>query len=1788
MRTFLALLFLCLGLSASAQNQTPIYNLARTNTVRETNWIAIVSHPNATNGTRRIQVVDLVSSMQGFSNWTTVAVTNAQPPSTVLTNLSGTGALTNLFVAVDPTDGSQFAIVFGNTNGSGRAYPLIKGTNVVIYTNSQGIVINAQPAGLTTVLSVSNTVSFPLAFEGTNSLGRLLSLEAGTNFVIYARGSSNLVLNGMPSGTGGGGASTNANQFGAAGSTLTLASGLKTTNQVNFGGFTNNGAFTNSDEVLIGNHLYVGGSVNMEGGGIANDTFTMNSALNLATKNTNQLLYSDSARDVQTGDMGQMGAYDFDSWSYFNRAGITNLQAKTKVDGFVKSMKAVNLWTSIVDAVTFYADQQYPTNGSNFISIRGRLSNLLTNRPVLTRHGLSVASSVAIAGFSMPDTRTGTVAVVVRNATNTPPFGRVVALNSSFGAGHEISIYYDGGVFDGINWSGGFAQGLVKWNNGLGPSGQTASFIPTDGTQGAFEYDPTRHTLFLTSDNNHTSKSYVDSVLTETVADATIISNVLNRLTIGTFGGFGSYDPALPTFSVGCMVLLNRVISDAEAKELEMCMTWLEPATEHWVFEGDSLLYNNFNLWSNDVPHQLHRMAGISNNVVIHTVANSGQALSTIVSQTNEWMRYAPGKYGIDRTRFFLGAGVNDLLLNSDAGTNIFSNTVFLASIASRLGMETIVMTPPQSLVYTNNQPIQWTNTINLIMSNASLFNYVFPRHMVHAKTNANYYNHLDPVGVHYNAAEYRKEAEELVQMLYGGQRQYQTLHLDSKTPSPNLVFGTLWADYDTYNPTSGVVKFFDGSITANLVGVTASDTPLNGQTLKWNSATGKYTHEDDNTGAAGAVIQVQTNSVVVGNQTNLNLIAGSNISLLATNVPGSGKVDVQINSTGGGGSSVGADGQVQYASNALFQSSAKFTYSPITETLFLDVSGNKPGLLIDDNGSTFGVYLTSRAIQATNGALTMQAGNSAAAMATNAFSISSTTGAVTPATDARQNFGSSSAYWNGGFFASLFPSNFTKQSGGTFEMPEETAPGTPASGLGRLYAKSDGKLYWKDDGGTETDLTLGASVNGEAAVTNATRIGLVNGKSGITNLLRSLEGGFGISLTNRGTNIDIAITDAELIEFAGVSTNKVAFTNSIVVTNGTGGITVSRAIGSDGVVRYQVNDDDVGSGGTNFAGIVVTNTIGSPIMMIDTVTNIVIDGKTNHYVCRPTNTFTMTAQNLPTTSVGMAWDIDVYIAVTNMTLGNPAFFTNRLDQLPPVVLSAPSTNRYTIRWNGTNMLWIDDWQQLTTGTGPTALQTNAILSKVAITNATADRVAVFAATTSQLTNDTITITQLRFLGNIGDGSRLTNFAGTVSAAGLGVLTNIATTGAITNLNDNQFAAESTIASIKDGALITNNYHHGTLIVSNSSGSGGSGFGAVRLASTNNTGYTELAHTNAVTGTNRLVFSLGTSTPAAAQVLKLHSSTISAGVNTIIITNDTDSVGAGAENTATNANQFGAAGATLTIKDTAMLTNVQHYGRLDITNGPGAVGSIRFLPTNGQAFTEITTTNAGAGTNTLVLSLGATTLAAGQPLRLHSATASSGTMVAVVTNDLVQNYDTIYVDAAAMVSNITAGATFTTVEEGASPTTNKMSDGYTFSGTTSNYVGFKLAMPLDWDLGTVRVKLWTQSTNNLSTTTNVWCVQAVALKNADVLTNSTVVWGTAAMCSNNVSSAGSQVLLTPATETLTVANTPAAAGQLVYWRVWRNTGHGLDRDSQGADAGQVKLLGAWIQYGRTATKVASW
>lgn len=54
-------------------------------------------------------------------------------------------------------------------------------------------------------------------------------------------------------------------------------------------------------------------------------------------------------------------------------------------------------------------------------------------------------------------------------------------------------------------------------------------------------------------------------------------------------------------------------------------------------------------------------------------------------------------------------------------------------------------------------------------------------------------------------------------------------------------------------------------------------------------------------------------------------------------------------------------------------------------------------------------------------------------------------------------------------------------------ELLEQAAPGTPGTGVVALYALADGKVYIKDDVGTQTDLTA-VGAGGGAADTFVTR----------------------------------------------------------------------------------------------------------------------------------------------------------------------------------------------------------------------------------------------------------------------------------------------------------------------------------------------------------------------------------------------------------------------------------------------------------------------------------------------------------------------------------------------------------------------------------------------------------------------------------------------------------------------------------------------------------------------------
>jgi hypothetical protein len=78
--------------------------------------------------------------------------------------------------------------------------------------------------------------------------------------------------------------------------------------------------------------------------------------------------------------------------------------------------------------------------------------------------------------------------------------------------------------------------------------------------------------------------------------------------------------------------------------------------------------------------------------------------------------------------------------------------------------------------------------------------------------------------------------------------------------------------------------------------------------------------------------------------------------------------------------------------------------------------------------------------------------------------------------------------------------STVTLDDTGAITVPEMAAPATPAAGKVAVYAKSDGKLYIKDDAGTETDLAGGGggSIGGSTGATD-NRVIRADGTGGST-----------------------------------------------------------------------------------------------------------------------------------------------------------------------------------------------------------------------------------------------------------------------------------------------------------------------------------------------------------------------------------------------------------------------------------------------------------------------------------------------------------------------------------------------------------------------------------------------------------------------------------------------------------------------------------------------------------------
>ncbi len=93
--------------------------------------------------------------------------------------------------------------------------------------------------------------------------------------------------------------------------------------------------------------------------------------------------------------------------------------------------------------------------------------------------------------------------------------------------------------------------------------------------------------------------------------------------------------------------------------------------------------------------------------------------------------------------------------------------------------------------------------------------------------------------------------------------------------------------------------------------------------------------------------------------------------------------------------------------------------------------------------------------------------------------------------------------------------------TGSYMQFYEIASPTTPSSGWGRVYAKTDGKIYFKNDGGTEFDLTAGVG-GGSGTVTS---IGVISSDFSVSGSPVTTSGEITLNLGNSAISNQTALT---------------------------------------------------------------------------------------------------------------------------------------------------------------------------------------------------------------------------------------------------------------------------------------------------------------------------------------------------------------------------------------------------------------------------------------------------------------------------------------------------------------------------------------------------------------------------------------------------------------------------------------------------------------------------------------
>jgi hypothetical protein len=125
-------------------------------------------------------------------------------------------------------------------------------------------------------------------------------------------------------------------------------------------------------------------------------------------------------------------------------------------------------------------------------------------------------------------------------------------------------------------------------------------------------------------------------------------------------------------------------------------------------------------------------------------------------------------------------------------------------------------------------------------------------------------------------------------------------------------------------------------------------------------------------------------------------------------------------------------------------------------------------------------------------------------------------------------------------------------------------------------------------------------------------------------------------------------------------------------------------------------------------------------------------------------------------------------------------------------------------------------------------------------------------------------------------------------------------------------------------------------------------------------------------------------------------------------------------------------------------------------------------------------------------------------------------------------------------------------------------------GATEENVDFCLVMPENWDLGTIKAKFyWGSAAGSTAADTVQWGIKAVAVSDDDA---GDATWGTAQVITDTLlADDGADLQVTATTPAITIGGTPAK-GDLIHFKVYRDT------DGTDDMAEDAHLFGVVIQY----------